>query len=81
MFGYFILDMKNAFFLADQRYLLSKISVSLNCSNSLPFLRSYLNNGVQRVSIHGSYSSEETAKYSVPQGSDFFSTSILMTYL
>ena len=35
----------------------------------MPFFCSYLKNRVQRVFIRGSYSSEETVKYGVPQGS------------
>ena len=35
----------------------------------MPFFCSYLKNRVQRVFIRGSYSSEGTVKYGVPQGS------------
>ena len=41
----------------------------LNSLNSLPFFCSNLKNRVQRVFIHGSYLSEGTVKYGVPQGS------------
>ena len=58
-----------AFDLVDHKILLSKLSVYLNSSNSLPFFCSYLKNRVQRVFIRGSYSPEGTVKYGVPQGS------------
>ena len=60
---------KKAFDLVGHRTLHSKLSVYLNSSNSLPFFCSYLKNTVQRVFIRGSYSSEGTVKYGVPQGS------------
>ena len=60
---------KKAFDLVDHRIFLSKLSVYLNSSNSLPFFSSYLKNRVQRVFIRGSYSSEGPVKYGVPQGS------------
>ena len=63
------MDLKKAFDLVDQRILLSKLSVYLNSSNSLPFFGSYLKNRVQRVFIRGSYSSDGTVRYGVPQGS------------
>ena len=55
--------------LVDHRILCSKLSLYLNSSNSLPFFCSYLKNRVQRVFIRGSYSSQGTAKFGVPQGS------------
>ena len=67
--GDVFLDFKKAFDLVDQRILLSKLSVYLNSSNSLPFFCSYLKNRIQCVFIRGSYSSEGTVKYGVPQGS------------
>ena len=67
--GDVFLDLKKAFDLVDHRILSSKLSVYLNSSNSLPFFCSYLKNRVQRVFIRGSYSSEGTVKYGVPQGS------------
>ena len=69
MSGDVFLDLKKAFDLVDHRILLSKLSVYLNSSNSLPFFCSYLKNRVQRVFICGSYSSEGTVKYGVPQRS------------
>jgi len=63
------LDFTKAFDLVDHRILLSKLYVYLNSSNSLPFFCSYIKNRVQRVFIRGSYSSEGTVKYDVPQGS------------
>ena len=48
------------------------------------FFCSYLKNRVQRVFIRGSYSSEGTIKYGVPQGQSwdlYSSASILMIYL
>ena len=66
------MDFKKTFDLVDHRILLAKLSVYLNSSNSLPFFFSfcsYLKNRVQRIFIRGSYSSEGTVKYGVPQGS------------
>ena len=63
------LDLEKAFDLVDHRILLSKLSVFLNSSSSLPFFCSYLRNRVQRVFINGSYSSEGTVKYGVPHRS------------
>ena len=69
------MDLKKAFDLVDHRILLSKLFVFLNSSDSLclfvfcVFFCSYLKNRVQRVFIRGSYSSEGTVKYGVPQGS------------
>ena len=80
LFGDVFLDLKKASDLVDHRILLSKLSVYLNSSNSLPFFFSYLKNRVQRVFIHGSYSSEGTVKYVVPQGSVLGPASILMIY-
>ena len=37
--------------------------------SSLPFFKSYLHNRTQCVLLHGSYSSKESVKYGVPQGS------------
>ena len=76
--------LKKAFDLVGHKILLSKLSVYLNSSNSLPFFCSYLKNRVQRVFIRGSYSSEGTIKYGVPQGQSWdlhSSASILMIYL
>ena len=67
--GDVFLDLKKAFNLVDHKIVFSKLSVYLNSSNSLPFFCSYLKNRVQRVFIRGSYSSEGTVKYGVPQGS------------
>ena len=67
--GDVFLDLKKAFDLVDHKIVFSKLSVYLNSSNSLPFFCSYLKNRVQRVFIRGSYSSEGTVKYGVPQGS------------
>ena len=63
------MDLKKAFDLFDHTNLLSKLSVCLNSSNSLPFFCSYFKNRVQHDSIRGSYSSEGSVKYGVPQGS------------
>ena len=66
------MDFKKAFDLVDHRFLLSKHSVCLNSSNSLPFcflFCSYFKNRVQRVEIRGSCSIEGIVKYGVPQGS------------
>ena len=63
LFGDVFLDLKKVFDLVDHRILLSKLSVYLNSSKSLPFICSYLKNRVQLVFIRSSYS------YGVPQGS------------
>ena len=67
--GDVFVDLRKAFDLVDHRIALSKLSVYLNSSNSLSFFCSYLKNRVQLVFIRGSYSSEGTVKYGVPQGS------------
>ena len=61
--------LKKAIDLVDHRILLSKVSVCLNSSNSLPFSCSYLKNIVPCVFLRGSYSSGGTVIYGVPQGS------------
>ena len=67
--GDVFLDLKKAFDLVDHRISLSKLSVYLNSSKSLPFSCSYLNNRVPYVFLRGYYSSEGTVKCGVPQGS------------
>ena len=63
------LDLKKAFDLVDHDILLKKLAIYLKNSSSLPFLKSYLHNRTQCVLLHGSYSSKESVKYGVPQGS------------
>ena len=68
--GDVFLDLKSALDLVDHRILLSKFSVYLNSSNSLPFVfKKKKEKKVQRVFIRGSYSSEGIVKHGVPQGS------------
>ena len=67
------LDLKKAFDLVDHDILLKKLAIYLTNSSSLPFyfyfLLSYLHNRTQCVLLHGFYSSKESVKYGVPQGS------------
>ena len=49
--------------------LLKKLTIYLKNSSSLPFLKTYPHNRTQCVLLHGSYSSKESVKYGVPQGS------------
>jgi len=49
--------------------LLKKLAIYLKNLSSLPFLKTYLHNRTQCVLLHGSYSSKESVKYGVPQGS------------
>ena len=69
MSGAVFLDLKMAFDLVDHDILLKKLAIYLKNSSSLPFLKSYLHNRTQCVLLHGSYSSKESVKYGVPQGS------------
>ena len=63
------LDLKKAFDLVDHNMLLTELTSYLQNSSSLPFLKSYLENRTQRVLLHGSYSSEGSVQFGVPQGS------------
>ena len=73
--GVAFLDLKKAFGLVDHDILLKKLVIYLKNSSSLPFFyiyiffTSYLHNRTQCVLLHGSYSSKESVKYGVPQGS------------
>ena len=69
VYGVVFLDLKKAFDLVDYDILLKKLAIYLKNSSSLPFLKSYLHNRTQCVLLHGSYSSKESVKYGVPQGS------------
>ena len=55
--------------LVDRDILLKKLGICLKNSSSLPFFKSYLHNRTQCVLLHGSYSSKESIKSGVPQGS------------
>ena len=46
-----------------------KLGCYLQNSSSLPFFKPYLEGRTQRVFLHGSYSSEDSVKFRVPQGS------------
>ena len=48
---------------------MKKLAIYLKNSSSLPFFKSYLHNRTQCVLLHDSYSSKESVKYAVPQGS------------
>ena len=63
------LALKKAFDLVDHDVLLKKLAIYLKTSSSLPFYKSYLHNRTQCVLLHGSFSSKESVKYGVPQGS------------
>ena len=64
------LNLKKAFDLVDYRdILLKKLTIYLKNSCSLPFFKSYFHNRTQYVLLHGSYSSKESVKFGVPQGS------------
>ena len=63
------LDLKKAFDLVDHDILLKKLAIYLKNSSTIPFFKSYLHNRTQCVLLHGSYSSKESVKYGVPQGS------------
>ena len=67
--GQVFLDLKKAFDLIDHDILLKKLAIYLKNSSALPFFKSYLYNRTQCVLLHGSYSSKESVKYGVPQGS------------
>ena len=64
--GVVFLDLKKAFDLVDHDILLKKLAIY---QVSLPFFKSYLHNKTQCILLHGSYSSKESVKYGVPQGS------------
>ena len=66
--GVVFLDIKKIFDLVDHDILLKKLAIYLKNSSSLPFLKSYFHNRTQ-CQRHGSYSSKESVKYGVPQGS------------
>jgi hypothetical protein len=67
--GVVFLDLKKAFDLVDHNILLKKLNIYLKNSCSLPLFKSYLDNRTQCVLLHGSYSSEGSVKFGVPQGS------------
>ena len=67
--GVVFLDLKKAFDLVDHDILLKKLAIYLKNSSSLPFYKSNLHNRTQCFLLHGSYSSKESVKYGVPQGS------------
>ena len=67
--GVVFIDLKKAFDLVDHDILLEKLAIYLKNSSFLSFFKSYLHNRTQCVLLHGSYSSKESVKYGVPQGS------------
>ena len=67
--GVVFLDLKKAFDLVDHDILLKKLAIYLKNSSSLPVFKSYLHNRTQCVLLHVFYSSKESVKYSVQQGS------------
>ena len=69
MSGVIFLDLKKAFDLVDHNIMMYKLGCCLQNSSSLPFFKSYLEGRAQSVFLHGSYSSEGSVKFGVPQGS------------
>ena len=67
--GVVFLDLKKSFDLVDHDILLKKLAIYLKNSSSVPFFKSYLHNRTQCVLLHGCYSSKESVKYGVPEGS------------
>ena len=67
--GMIFLDPKKAFDLVDHNIMMYKLGWYLRSSSSLPFFKSYLEGRTQRVFLHGSYSSEGSVKFGIPQGS------------
>ena len=67
--GVVFLDLKKAFDLVDHDILLKKLAICLKSQVLYHFFKSYLHNRTQCVLLHGSYSSKESVKYGVPQGS------------
>ena len=69
MTGAVFLDLRKAFDLINHDILLKKLFVYFRDVNSVSFLRSYLENRLQRVYVHGKFSSDGVLKFGVPQGS------------
>ena len=67
--GLIFLDLNKAFDLMDHNNMIYKLRCYFQNSSSLPFFKSYLEGRTQRVFLHGSYSSEGSVKFGVPQGS------------
>ena len=63
------LDLKKAFDLVDHNIMMYKLECYLQNSSSLPFFRLYLEGRTLPVFLHGSYSSEGSVKFGVPQRS------------
>ena len=62
------LYLKKAFDLVDHVILLKKLAIYHKNTYSVSFFKSYLLKRTQCVLLRGSYSSEESVKYGVPQG-------------
>ena len=67
--GVIFLDPKKVFDPVDHNIMMYKLGWYLEHSSSLPFFKSYLKGRTQRVFLHGSYSSEGSVKFDVPQRS------------
>ena len=67
--GMIFLDLKKVFELVDHNTMMYKLGCYFQNSSSLPFINSYLQGKTQRVFLPGSYSSEGSVKFGVPQGS------------
>ena len=67
--GVIFLDLKKAFDLMDNNIMMYKLGCYLQNSSSIPFFKSYLEGRTQHVFLHGSYSSEGSVKFVMPQGS------------
>ena len=64
--GVVFVDLKKTFDLVDHDIPLKKLTIYLK---TLPFFKPSLHNITQCVMLHGSYSSKESVKYGLPQGS------------
>ena len=69
MSGVIFLDLKKAFGPVDHSIMMYKFRCYLQNSSSLPLFKWYLEGRTQHVFLHGSYSSEGSVKFGVPQGS------------
>ena len=67
--GAVFLDLRKAFDLVNHKILLKKLPIYGLHPNVVSLFQSYLSNRVQRVYFNGNYSSENTIKHGVPQGS------------
>ena len=67
--GAVFLDFKKAFDLVNHTILLQKLSIYLQNSSTVSLFKSYLHKRIQRVFLHGDFSTEGQVKCGVSQGS------------